>query len=223
MPSSVNSPTARDSGDALMMIVNEILDFSTIDAAGVELDHRPFNVRTCVDSAFALVAFVAESKALELVAELGPGCPEMVVGDVTRFRQLIVNLLSNAVKFTAAGEVVLTATVEQLKGEDETAVRMLVSVRDTGIGIGADQMHSLFEENGALDSSTTGDYGGTGLGLVISRRLARDGRRSARLERARLRLDLQLHRDDEDHRGSPSCGRRGVAALARGQVRAGCG
>jgi signal transduction histidine kinase/CheY-like chemotaxis protein len=164
--------TARDSGDALLMIINDILDFSKIEAGDLDLEEHPFDLRDCVEGACALLALAAHRKGLELVTDVGHDCPEMVVGDVSRFRQVIVNLLTNAVKFTARGEVVVTVSAPVLTNADEPAVRLEVSVSDTGIGIPADRMHRLFQPFSQVDSSTTRVYGGTGLGLAISRRLA---------------------------------------------------
>ena len=156
----------RSSGEALLGIINDILDFSKIDAGRLELERHPFELRTCVESAFDLVAEPAARKGLELAFLIDPVLPAGLNGDVTRFRQVLVNLLGNAVKFTEAGEVVLTAEPGDRPGE------VHVAVRDTGIGIPADRLHRLFEEFSQLDSSTTRKYGGTGLGLAVSKRLA---------------------------------------------------
>jgi len=163
--------TARTSGDGLLNIINNILDFSKIESGDLELEVHPFDLRESVESALALVALTATGKGLELVADLNDSCPELVVGDVTRFRQVIINLLSNAVKFTDSGEVLVTVTGQQLPGPAAKSVRLTVSVRDTGIGIPSDRMDRLFQPFIQVDSSTTRAYGGTGLGLVISRRL----------------------------------------------------
>jgi signal transduction histidine kinase/DNA-binding response OmpR family regulator len=164
--------TVRDSGEALLSIINDILDFSKIEAGDLELESRPFELRDCVESALALVGLPAESKGLELIAQMSDNCPEMVLGDATRFRQVIVNLLGNAVKFTAKGEVIVTVTAGQPDpGQDGVPIRVAVS--DTGIGIPADRLDRLFRSFSQVDSSTTREYGGTGLGLAIGRRLAR--------------------------------------------------
>ena len=164
--------TVRDSGEALLAVINDILDFSKIEAGEVDLEVHPFELRECVESALALVAFTAGAKGLELVADLDEHCPELVTGDVTRFRQVMVNLLSNAVKFTERGEVVVTVRSERLDDARDGAVRLTVGVRDTGVGIPADRTDRLFRPFSQVDSSTTRTHGGTGLGLVISRRLA---------------------------------------------------
>ncbi len=156
----------RSSGESLLGIINDILDFSKIDAGRLELERHPFDLRACIESAFDLVTEPAARKGLELAFLIDPALPEGLSGDVTRLRQVLVNLLGNAVKFTEAGEVVLTA--EPGREPDQ----LHVAVRDTGIGIPADRVHRLFEEFSQLDSSTTRKYGGTGLGLAVSKRLA---------------------------------------------------
>ncbi len=164
--------TVRDSGEALLVIINDILDFSKIESGGLELDTHPFELREGVESVLALLALTAAGKGIELVADIDNACPQLVVGDVTRFRQVITNLVSNAVKFTPSGEVVVTVTATPLTGQDDGPVLLTVAVRDTGVGIPAEKMDRLFRAFSQVDSSTTRSYQGTGLGLVISRRLA---------------------------------------------------
>ncbi|MCY7364459.1 MAG: response regulator, partial [Frankiaceae bacterium] len=159
--------TVRSSGDALLVIINDILDFSKIEAGELELERQPFSVRDCVEGALDLVAAQAGAKGLDLAYSLEDGVPPVLVGDVTRLRQVLVNLLSNAVKFTAAGDVLVTVTA-QVEG---TGAAMSFAVRDTGIGIPADRLHRLFRFFSQVDASTTRLYGGTGLGLAISERL----------------------------------------------------
>ncbi|GGJ77830.1 hypothetical protein GCM10010123_04870 [Pilimelia anulata] len=160
----------RDSGEALLVIINDILDFSKIESGEFVLEDAPFDVRDLLDSALALVSLTADAKGLELVGRVEPGCPGRLRGDVTRLRQVTGNLLSNAVKFTERGEVVLALAAGPGAGG---GVELAISVADTGIGIPADRMDRLFRSFSQVDSSTTRVYGGTGLGLVISRRLAR--------------------------------------------------
>ncbi|MFG1924278.1 response regulator [Cryptosporangium sp. NPDC048952] len=164
--------TVRDSGEALLGIINDILDFSKIESGELELDDEAFDLRECMDSALALVALDAERKGLELVGSLDSATPQILRGDVTRLRQIMVNLLSNAVKFTAVGEVVLAVRGRLLSGQPDGPVALTVEVRDTGPGIPADRMDRVFRSFAQVDSSTTRVYGGTGLGLAISRRLA---------------------------------------------------
>ena len=156
--------TIRDSGDALLTILNDILDFSKIEAGRLDVEAQPFELRDCVDSALALVAPRAAAKPLHLTCVYEGGVPPVVVGDVTRLRQVLLNLLSNAVKFTDRGEVVVT--VAPLDGD-----RLHFAVRDTGIGLDGAALAKLFQSFSQADSSTTRKYGGTGLGLAISRRL----------------------------------------------------
>ena len=156
----------RSSGESLLGIINDILDFSKIDAGRLELEVNPFDLRACVESAFDLVTEPAARKGLELAFLIDAAVSDGVNGDVTRLRQVMVNLLANAVKFTEVGEVVMTVEPGERRNEIKLAVR------DTGIGIPADRAHRLFEEFSQLDSSTTRKYGGTGLGLAVSKRLA---------------------------------------------------
>ena len=156
----------RSSGESLLGIINDILDFSKIDAGRLELEVSPFDLRACIESAFDLVTEPAARKGLELAFLIDPAVPDGISGDVTRLRQVLVNLLANAVKFTEVGEVVMTVE----PGDDADEIHL--AVRDSGIGIPADRAHKLFEEFSQLDSSTTRKYGGTGLGLAVSKRLA---------------------------------------------------
>jgi PAS domain S-box-containing protein len=164
--------TVRDGGDALLMVINDILDFSSLDSNKLDLEMASFDPRECIESACTLVAVTAAGKPLEIVADCDDTCPDLVVGDISRFRQVIMNLLANAVKFTTEGEVIVALSARQLSEDPSGPHRLRVDVRDTGIGIQADQMDRLFQPFGQADSSTTRVYGGTGLGLVISRRLA---------------------------------------------------
>jgi len=161
--------TIRTSGDALLTIINDILDFSKIEAGRMELEEQPFSLRECVESALDLVTAKAFEKNLDLAYLVDEQTPTTIAGDVTRLRQVLVNLLSNGVKFTEQGEVVVQVTSEQMpSGEYE----LHFSVRDTGIGIPPDRMARLFQSFSQVDASTTRRYGGTGLGLVISKRLS---------------------------------------------------
>lgn len=158
--------TIRNSGDALLAIINDILDFSKIEAGKMDLEHQPFDLRECVESALDLVTGRAVERDLDLAYLIDDDVPQGIHGDVTRLRQILLNLLSNAVKFTEVGEVVLT--VKKGRSKDQ----LMLAVRDTGIGIQSDRMNRLFESFSQADSSTTRRYGGTGLGLAISKRLA---------------------------------------------------
>ena len=183
--------TVRNSGDALLTIINDILDFSKIEAGKLDLEEAPFDVRECVEAALDLLAGQAAEKGLDLAYIIEPGTPTVVIGDVTRLRQVLVNLISNAVKFTEHGEVVVTVrgplagggrpvaggTEQEVNtgpsaGQQGTGSTTLhFAVRDTGIGIPADRRDRLFQSFSQVDASTTRRYGGTGLGLAISKRL----------------------------------------------------
>ena len=152
------------SGDALLHIIDDILDYSKIEAGRLELEQRPFVLRDCVEGALTIVAPRAVGKDVELACLIENDVPGFVVGDSTRLRQVLLNLLSNAVKFTERGEIVVTVGRPR-------AGWLALSVRDTGIGIPEDRMHRLFESFTQVDASTTRKYGGTGLGLAISLRL----------------------------------------------------
>ncbi len=161
--------TIRSSGDALLTIINDILDFSKIDARKLDLEEQPFEISVCVTEALGLLASSAEEKGLELRFASDDDVPLVVRGDVDRLRQILVNLLSNAIKFTETGEVVVRVSKP---GGDGGADEIQFSVRDTGIGIPGDRMDRLFQSFQQVDASTTRRYGGTGLGLTISKRLA---------------------------------------------------
>jgi signal transduction histidine kinase/DNA-binding response OmpR family regulator len=161
--------TVRNSGDALLVIINDVLDFSKIESGTLELERQPFSLRDCVESSLDLVAAQAAAKGIDLNCEIAEDVPPVVEGDVTRLRQVLVNLLGNAVKFTSHGEVVVTVTV---RGTHGNVVDTAFAVRDTGIGIPADRLDRLFQSFSQVDTSTTRTYGGTGLGLAISARLA---------------------------------------------------
>jgi len=168
--------TIRHSGDALLTIVNDILDFSKIEAGRLDLEESPFDLRDCVEAALDLLAPKASEKGIDLIGHIEPDVPQMLVGDVTRLRQVLVNLLSNAVKFTDEGEVLLSVQASPvIEGKP---CELSFCVRDTGIGIPAEHMDRLFKRFSQVDASNTRRHGGTGLGLAISRRLVEmmDGR-----------------------------------------------
>jgi len=130
----------------------------------MDLESHPFDLRECVESAVDLVALKASEKGLEVGLLIEPNVPEAVLGDVTRLRQILVNMLSNAVKFTEKGEILITV-------QNETPL-LHFTIKDTGIGIPAERLSSLFQSFTQVDASTTRKYGGTGLGLAISKRLS---------------------------------------------------
>ncbi|WP_051552186.1 response regulator [Nocardioides sp. URHA0020] len=166
--------TVRASGEALLSLINDVLDYSKIEAGELALERHPFSLRDCVEGAVDLLAAQAATKGLDLIAQIDPDVPAVVEGDVTRVRQILVNLLSNAVKFTSHGEVHVHLRV--LSEESEPTGRPLTtlafSVRDTGIGIPSERRDRLFRSFSQVDDSTTRIYGGTGLGLAICKHLS---------------------------------------------------
>jgi PAS domain S-box-containing protein len=160
--------TVRLSGESLLIVINDILDFSKIEAGKLDLEIIEFDLREAIDNTMDLLAAQAHSKGLELAAFIRPEVPVQLLGDPGRLRQVINNLVGNAVKFTSQGEVVVT--VSKI-GETAEQVVLNFEVRDTGIGIEPAAQSRLFEAFSQADGSTTRKYGGTGLGLVISKRL----------------------------------------------------
>ncbi len=159
----------RSSGETLLALINDILDFSKIEAGRLELEQAPFDLADCVEGALDLFAQRAAAKGIDLLCEFGEGVPREIRGDPTRLRQVLVNLVGNALKFTDEGEVHVSVRVLNEAGGNR---QLLISVRDTGIGIAPDAQARLFNAFTQVDTSTTRKYGGTGLGLAISRRLA---------------------------------------------------
>jgi len=167
--------TIRSSGSALLTIINDILDFSKIESGKLQLEQHPFNLRDCIEESLDLLAPEAAQKGLELVHLIDPSTPDTIVGDSNRLRQILVNLLCNAVKFTHSGEVTLSVRARKLDVENalEAGERyeLLFAVKDTGIGIPTESLNRLFQPFSQVDASRDRNYGGTGLGLVISQRL----------------------------------------------------
>ena len=157
------------SANGLMTIINDILDFSKIEAGKLALDAIAFNIRETLRDAVSVLARDAEKKGLKLVCDISPAIPEMLLGDAGRLKQIIINLLGNALKFTETGEIVLRAALDSSIGEE---IRVHFGVTDTGIGIPPEKQRRIFESFAQADSSTARQYGGTGLGLTISARLA---------------------------------------------------
>jgi len=158
-----------EAGDVLLTLLNDILDLSKIEAEHLGLETIPLDLPALIHASASLFGTTARERGLELLVDVGAEVPRWVQGDPTRIRQILSNLLSNAIKFTHEGEIVIAAVSEAVA---DAAVRLRLSVRDTGIGIPADRLASIFQEFGQLDASTTRRYGGTGLGLTIARRLA---------------------------------------------------
>ena len=159
----------RSSGDALLVIINDILDWSKIESGSLELEQEPFDLRDAVEGSLELLAAAAGAKELDLLLDLDPRSPRVCVGDVTRLKQVLVNLVSNAVKFTSSGQVLLSVAPDG--AAEEGTVRLAMSVADTGMGIPENRLDRLFRSFSQVDASTTREHGGTGLGLAISQRL----------------------------------------------------
>ena len=184
----------RSSSDALLNIINDVLDFSKIEADKIELEEQPFILRDCLEDALDLLSKMAADKGLDLSYIFNPGVPEAIIGDITRLRQIFINLLNNAIKFTQEGEVVVEVSARPSasgqtspgsangrslpeeetdlpEGSNQGIYELQFAVRDTGIGIPKGRMDRLFKSFSQVDASTSRRFGGTGLGLVISKRL----------------------------------------------------
>jgi signal transduction histidine kinase/CheY-like chemotaxis protein len=162
--------TIKVSGDSLLSLINDILDYSKIEAGKLDLEIINFDLRVTMDSVSDLISIKAYDKQLEYVTVIDPDVPSLLKGDPGRVRQILINLAGNAVKFTKKGEIVIYVGLEK---ETQNHVCIKFRVKDTGIGIPPDKMNRLFKSFSQVDSSTTRKYGGTGLGLTISKRLAR--------------------------------------------------
>jgi two-component system, sensor histidine kinase and response regulator len=160
--------TVRESADTLLSIINEILDFSKIEAGKLDLEPVSFRVREVIEDTLLTLALRAHQKGLELVSHIPESIPDELIGDPGRLRQIITNLVGNAIKFTEQGEVVVRVTVQS---ETENDVFLHFAVSDTGIGIKKEKQEVIFEAFTQADSSTSRNYGGTGLGLTICARL----------------------------------------------------
>jgi CheY-like chemotaxis protein len=165
----------HSSGDALLRVINDVLDFSKVEAGKLELEVAPFELGRSLQDSLGLFRSLAAEKGLRLVCHLAPGLPTWVAGDRTRLQQVILNLISNALKFTSSGEVALSAALERAEvtgpKPDETTYRIAIEVRDTGVGIASDQLPRLFSSFNQADETISRRYGGTGLGLAISKLL----------------------------------------------------
>ena len=162
--------TVKTSAEALLAVINDVMDFSKIEAGRIDLDLVEFNLHETLRDLAKAFAFRAHQMALELLCDIAPDVPELIVGDPTRLRQILTNLLGNAVKFTPHGEVELRVALES-RDESSGTTCLRFSVRDTGIGIAPEKCALIFEAFTQADTSTTRHFGGTGLGLTISRRL----------------------------------------------------
>ena len=160
--------TVKLSADSLLNVINDILDFSKIEAGKVDLEDIRYDIRECLELTLKTLAVRADEKGLELLCDIGPDIPDAVLGDSGRLRQIVTNLIGNAIKFTSEGEVALHLAAESGRPGE---MQLHFTVSDTGIGIAPDKLETIFHSFSQADTSTTREYGGTGLGLTISRRL----------------------------------------------------
>jgi signal transduction histidine kinase len=159
---------ARKAATSLLGLLNDILDLSKIEAGRLELNPIEFSLRDCIGGAAATLAITAEQKGLNLTFNVAPELPDTVVGDPFRLRQILLNLLNNAIKFTGTGSIALATTLDV---HHENTIAVHFSVSDTGLGIPPEKIGTIFEPFRQAESSTSRQYGGTGLGLTISAQL----------------------------------------------------
>jgi len=160
--------TIKSCGDALLHVINDVLDFSKIESGGMEIEEHDFDLRDCVEG--VLDIFAEKASKIDLVYQIDHNVPSQIIGDPLRVRQVLINLVSNAMKFTNRGEVFISVKVAQQTAEE---LVLQFNIRDTGIGIPEDKLNKLFKAFSQVDSSTTRKYGGTGLGLAISEKLVK--------------------------------------------------
>jgi two-component system, sensor histidine kinase and response regulator len=192
--------SVRSSGQALLRIIDDILDFSRLEARRLQIDQAPFNLLSVVEDTLELLAETARGKDIELISWTDPNLPLALIGDAGRLRQVLVNLIGNAIKFTDEGEV---SVFVSLLHEDPERATIRIDVRDSGIGMSEETQDQLFEAFMQADGSTTRKYGGTGLGLAICKELVglMNGRifvESAVGKGSTFRTVLPLQKDLED-------------------------
>jgi signal transduction histidine kinase/CheY-like chemotaxis protein len=197
----------RQSAESLLVIVNDILDFSKIEAGMLHIDRVAFSLRTMIDETLKPLAFRAHQKQLDVLVDVAPDVPDILIGDPVRLRQVFVNLVGNAIKFTPSGEVVIRVGSGSPPNDDSAALH--IEVVDTGVGIEADKQSEIFKAFTQGDGSTTRRYGGTGLGLAICVQLVS-------LMGGRMWVDSQVGRGSTFHVlvTLPRSGRRGVRTPA---------
>ncbi|MFV1883750.1 MAG: response regulator [Balneola sp.] len=162
------SRTIKTSGESLLSIINNILDFSKIESGNLELEESEFNLRELIENVFDLTFSTNRKENLELIYHFEKDVPEYIIGDSIRLQQVLINLTSNAIKFTDSGDIIIRVSLVSKNSEQ---INLQFKVIDTGIGIPEDRMTRLFQSFTQVDASSTRKYGGTGLGLVISKRL----------------------------------------------------
>ena len=165
--------TIERSAESLLNIINDILDFSKLEAGKLTLEHIPFNLRDSLDETMHLLAQSAHEKNIELSLMVNEDVPKELIGDPMRLQQILINLIGNAVKFTEKGNIELQIQCPERKDDNHNNIKLKFIISDTGIGISEKQQKQLFQAFGQADSSITRQYGGTGLGLVITQKLVR--------------------------------------------------
>lgn len=158
----------KNSGQSLIIVINDILDISKIESGGLELELNPFELRKCIEDVYDLMSFKANEKNIDLIYIIEHDIPNFVIGDITRIKQILINIISNAIKFTHKGYVFTYIDFIDLE-KDKLTLKFMI--KDTGIGIPDDKKQFIFKEYSQVDSSTFRKYGGTGLGLNISKKL----------------------------------------------------
>jgi PAS domain S-box-containing protein len=198
--------TIKNCGDSLLTIVNDVLDFSKMDSGKFEIDYHRFNLTKCIHSVINIVSHKAKEKKLRIGFGIDNDLPDYLIGDDKRIRQVLINFLSNSIKFTDRGEVYIHVG---MISEEENSYDVLMSVKDTGIGISKRNQEKLFQAFSQADTSTTRKFGGTGLGLAISSKLAtlmhgrvwlesELGNGSIFYLKLSLRKASQIEKEDED-------------------------
>jgi len=205
------------SAHSLLGIINDILDFSKIEAGKLDIEHVDFNLEHVMDTVSNLVSQKAQYKGLEFSNHIAKGVPHNLIGDPLRIGQIIVNYCSNAVKFTEQGEIVVSADLAEVVDDK---IKVVFSVRDTGIGLTDEQRQKIFQSFSQADSSTTRKYGGTGLGLAISKKLAElmGGTTWVESEFGRgstfyFTAEFQVQQDQQQDEYIPSIDLRGLKVL----------
>lgn len=157
------------SGESLLNVINDILDFSKIESGKIELEMKDFDLRVCIEEVLDIFAEKAAKAGLDLLYQISHDVPAQIIGDRLRLKQILMNLVGNAIKFTPKGEILVRLELEKALEDDIVLIRF--TIKDTGIGISEDDLDKLFKAFSQVDASTTRKYGGTGLGLVICKKL----------------------------------------------------
>ena len=166
--------TIERSAGNLLNIINDILDFSKLEAGKLDLENIPFEIRDCIDETMHLLAQSAHEKNIELTLMVDDDVPQELIGDAMRLQQILTNLIGNAVKFTEQGNIEVKVQRTKQENDNDKSIKLKFTISDTGIGISEEQQQQLFKAFGQADSSITRQYGGTGLGLVITQKLVRE-------------------------------------------------